>query len=72
MTPPSDTCWTDQDVFDRGKAEFFHGRETIVRRFQKECDRALQTQGGTTLLIEGAPGAGKSALLHECFDWAAK
>lgn len=72
MTLAPGPDWTDRDVFDRGKAAFFHGREPILRTFQKECARASQTNGGTILLIEGAPGAGKSALLHECFDWAAR
>ena len=72
MTRPPDPDWTDHDVFDRGKAEFFHGRESILRWFQKACARAVKTRGGTTFLIEGAPGAGKSALLIECGDRAAR
>lgn len=72
MPLPTDLDWTVHDVFDRGKAEFFHGRESILRTFHKECARAVKTNGGTTILIEGAPGAGKSAVLSECADRAAR
>ncbi len=53
-------------AFDRGPTRYFHGRETIRRSFKNLLDRAHASKTGTTFLIHGAPGAGKSALLHEC------
>jgi len=50
---------------DRGRAEFFHGREAIRDRFQSLLNDARQLKQGTTFLIQGAPGAGKSALMHQ-------
>ncbi len=53
------------DDGDRGPAEFFHGRVDIRTRFQSVLANARGTNKGTTFLIQGAPGAGKSALLHQ-------
>ncbi|MCY4204776.1 MAG: hypothetical protein OXE92_03515 [Bacteroidetes bacterium] len=50
---------------DRGPAEYFHGRTKILDNFGKLLERAVQTNRGTVFLIQGAPGAGKTALLHE-------
>ena len=63
---------TAPHIFDRGRAEFFHGRRTILGRFEKVCDGAIAVNGGTTFLVHGAPGAGKTALLNECADAAAR
>ena len=51
---------------DRGPATFFHGREQEIQAFQKAQVDARASTGGTIFLIQDAPGAGKSALLHEC------
>ncbi len=53
------------DDGDRGPAEFFHGREDIRARFQGVLSTAHAKKAGTTFLVQGAPGAGKSALLHQ-------
>ena len=53
-------------VDDRGPAEYFHGRKRILGNFNKLIQQSIKTQGGSTFLIQGAPGAGKTALLHEC------
>ncbi|MCY4232136.1 MAG: ATP-binding protein [Bacteroidetes bacterium] len=54
-------------TIDRGPARYFHGREKILSDFKFLTDRVHQKKiGGTTFLIQGAPGAGKSALLYEC------
>ena len=53
-------------VPDRGPAQHFHGRRAILSDFGEVLDWALQTKGGTTFLIQGAPGAGKTALLDQC------
>ena len=53
-------------AFDRGPAKYFHGRKQILHDFKELLVRAAQAKSGTTFLIQGAPGAGKTALLHEC------
>jgi len=53
-------------AFDRGETPYFHGRETILDDFEDTLLRAVQSNGGTTHLFYGAPGAGKSALLGHC------
>ena len=57
---------------DRGRATFFHGRERDLRAFHELRTGALRSNGGTVFLIQGAPGAGKSALLHQCARRAAQ
>ena len=58
-------------ISDRGPARYFHGRKRALSRFNGLLKRAIQESGGTTYLIQGAPGAGKSALLIECEKYAA-
>ena len=53
----------DFDVDDRGASRYFRGRNKIIARFDRICDRAEEQSAGTIYLIEGAPGAGKTALL---------
>ncbi len=48
---------------DRGPAAFFHGRQEIIDTFTSALERYLGKKRGTTFLIQGAPGAGKTALL---------
>ncbi len=50
---------------DRDPAEYFHGRAQILCDFEDLLRRSKQEKKGTIFLIQGAPGAGKSALLHE-------
>ena len=38
--------------------------------FQSTLEQALDTNGGTIILFQGPPGAGKTALLHECRERA--
>ena len=57
-------------AFDRGPAKYFHGRKQILHDFNELVARAIQAKSGTIFLIQGAPGAGKSALLHECAEQA--
>ena len=59
-------------VNERGPARYFHGRTDVLGLFANLCERARSTKGGTTLLIQGAPGAGKTALLHQCAVEAAR
>ena len=58
---------------DRGSAQYFHGRKKIRDTFARAC-RFYKGKGrGTTFLIQGAPGAGKTALVEklcaEADDW---
>ena len=53
-------------ISDRGPARYFHGRKQILNDFEKLLEYSTQNKWGTTFLIQGAPGAGKSALLAEC------
>ena len=57
-------------AFDRGPAKYFHGRKQILRDFSELVERATQADSGTTFLIQGPPGAGKTALLAECASLA--
>lgn len=67
--------WTRSPVttaLDRGPARYFHGRKQILRDFSEIATDAIQRKSGTTFLIQGAPGAGKTALLTECESLAQK
>ncbi len=49
---------------DRGPTPYFHGRTEIIDTFNRYINHYKSKQkGGTTFLIQGAPGAGKTALL---------
>lgn len=53
-------------VRERGPAKYFHGRENVRTFFAQLRTDAIQDRAGTIFLIQGAPGAGKTALLHQC------
>ena len=53
-------------ISDRGPAEYFHGRTEILCDFEDLLGRAREGENGTTFLIQGAPGVGKTALLDQC------
>ena len=57
---------------DRGVAKYFHGRRSELNAFMHECSEAKRLRKGTIFLVQGAPGAGKTALLHECAERARK
>ncbi len=53
---------------------FFSKREgfargSILNNFNEIAERATQAKSGTTFLTQGAPSAGKSALLNKCDKW---
>ena len=48
---------------DRGPAKYFHGRKEIIDTFNGALELFREDKDGTTFLIQGAPGAGKTALL---------
>ncbi|MCY4672604.1 MAG: ATP-binding protein, partial [Bacteroidetes bacterium] len=53
-------------AFDRGPAKHFHGRKKILGDFDGLLKHYSNNATGGTFLIQGAPGAGKTALLSEC------
>ena len=63
---------------DRNRARFFVGREAQLRDIELACAdafagfRAGRPLAGTTRLIQGAPGAGKTALLRHFEDIATR
>ena len=57
---------------DRGRARYFHGREGILKMFRETLTEAKEANGGTVFLVQAPPGAGKTALLHECKKIAKK
>jgi len=53
-------------VFDRGPTPYFHGRTQILNNFERLLEDFARKKSGTVIVIQGAPGVGKTALLHEC------
>ena len=51
---------------DRGRAVFFHGRDQELSDFWATLEEAQVENEGTIFLVQGPPGAGKTAFLHEC------
>ncbi|MCY4159756.1 MAG: ATP-binding protein [Bacteroidetes bacterium] len=63
---PSDSSHISEIIADRGPARYFHGRTRILQKFNDLLGLAeTMKTGRTTILIQGAPGAGKTALLEE-------
>ncbi len=48
---------------DRGPSPFFHGRKEIIDNFNSVLYDSKDLKDGTTFMIQGAPGAGKTALI---------
>ncbi|MCY3999535.1 MAG: AAA family ATPase [Bacteroidetes bacterium] len=57
---------------DRAPAKYFHGRDDIRGFFAARLNHYEHLRGGSIILITGAPGAGKSALLTALSDDASK
>lgn len=55
-----------KNLGEGGPAQYFHGRERILADFAHIRRRSEENGSGTILLIQGPPGAGKTALLDEC------
>ncbi len=51
---------------ERGEASYFHGQVEILYDFKNLLGSAKTGNSGTSILIQAAPGAGKTALPHEC------
>ncbi len=61
----ADSLMISSIIPDRGPARYFHGRAQILYDFSDLLRRATKENNGTTFLVQGAPGAGKTALLEE-------
>ena len=59
-------------VQDRGPAKHFHGREEVRSVLALLRADSIQDRSGTIFLVQGAPGAGKTALLYQCAVEAVK
>ena len=53
------------NLIDRGEAEYFHGREEEIELVKNMLALSKQKGKGISLLIQGPPGVGKTALLWE-------
>ena len=51
---------------DRGATPYFHGRTPILDSFKNRLRDDKKNNEGTTFLVQGPPGIGKTALLDEC------
>ena len=63
MTIQTYSFMSSDFILDRGPAEYFHGRKEIIDIFNSALEVFRKKNKGTTFLIQGAPGAGKTALL---------
>jgi len=72
--PPADplplNVWLDDtDRAEVGREPFFRGRDKEYRVFQKAANMLDAGRvGGGTMIFQGAPGAGKTALMQECME----
>ena len=72
--PPADPLpletWLDQtDRSEVGRVPFFRGRDAEFNVFRKAAGSLDDGRvGGGTMVFQGAPGAGKSALMEECME----
>ena len=62
--------WLDQtDRSEVGREPFFRGRDTEFSVFRRAVGSLHDGRtGGGTMVFQGAPGAGKSALMAECME----
>ena len=72
--PPADPLpletWLDQtDRSEVGREPFFRGRDAEFDVFRRAAGSLHDGRiGGGTMVFQGAPGAGKSALMEECME----
>ncbi len=50
---------------ERGPAKYFHGRHQEINDFQHLMLQTVHRGIGSSVLLQGPPGVGKSALIHE-------
>ncbi len=68
--PLEESDWLDRtDRAEVGREPFFYGRDADYEVFQKAANSLRRgLVGGGTMVFQGAPGAGKSALMLECME----
>ncbi len=68
--PLPEEVWLDQtDRAEVGREAFFYGRDDEYTIFRKAVESLRAGRvGGGTMVFQGAPGAGKSALMQECME----
>ncbi len=52
-------------VSDRGRAAYFHGRKLEINFFKNALKESQKEGKAHSILIQGAPGVGKTALLKK-------
>jgi len=60
-----DSFYVSDYVAERGPTRYFHGRKRTLGNFDQLIKDSMETKGGSTFLIQGALGAGTTALLEE-------
>ncbi len=66
---PLDTWLRRPDRAESGREAFFRGREVEFEVFRSAVFRLSEgIVGGGTMVFQGAPGGGKSALMAECLE----
>ena len=68
--PNSLEIWLgDTDRAEVGREAFFRGRDHEYGVFQNALNMLMYGRiGGGTMIFQGAPGAGKIALMQECME----
>ena len=68
--PLPEEVWLEQtDRAEVGREAFFYGRDTEYDIFRKAVESLREGQvGGGTMIFQGAPGIGKTALMQECME----
>ncbi len=68
--PLEEAVWLNQsDRVDKSREPFFCGRTAEYEVFQNAANNLhLGLTDGSTMIFQGAPGAGKSALMLECME----
>ncbi len=68
--PPPEEAWLKRtDRSEVGREPFFCGRDAEYEVFRNAADSLRSGYvGGGTMIFQGAPGAGKSALMLECME----
>ncbi len=66
---PLDTWLRRTDRAEAGREPFFRGRDTEYEVYRSAVTSLSEgVVGGGTMIFQGAPGAGKSALMAECLE----
>ncbi len=70
VKPLPEEVWRDQtDRAEVGREAFFHGRDAEYDIFRNAVESLRAGQvGGGTMVFQGAPGVGKTALMQECVE----